>query len=196
MLQRLLIFSVLLLMQISTNKFCCAQKAVKAEFQVVGKQLIINKREDTLACRVGNEIYFTHKQVGDNGKIGTASGIYIYSLTNHLSKDLKPLQYGDEQQKPTGPIIAILFDAVMSRLYFSTLEGSAASPEYLSWYYDFRNTETIRIFKEGIIKGIGVNGEVDMLMYGTDYKGKYSQRIIYSDRGISYKVSDRVYLIK
>jgi len=193
-LQRIFIFHFLLLLQISTNKICCAQKAANAEFQVIGQQLISNAPEDTLACRVGTEIYFTHKVLAANGNRGTAASIFIYNLTNHKSKVLKPLQYGDEYQKPGGPIVAIQFDAVLKRLYFSTLEGNGALPEYLSWYYDFSNTETIRIFKEGIIQNIGVNGEVDMLVYGTDYKGKYNQHIVYSNRGMSLRGSERVYL--
>ena len=182
----------LLLMQISTNIYSQTQKLSKPEFLIHAEKITLNNTLDTLACRAGNEIYFTHKQKDKQGKGTTDGHIWVYNLSTKKSSALDLLPNTEREQKPEGAIVKILYDAFLKRIYFSTIGEGVNTNQYLSWFYDITAHET-SLFKEGVLSKVGTDGTIEILTTGSDYKGRYTVSIQYNSKGIGHITSARIY---
>ena len=182
----------LMLMQISTNIYSQTQKLSKPEFLIHAEKITLNNTLDTLACRAGNEIYFTHKLKDKQGKSTTDVHIWVYNLSTKKSSALDLLPNIESEQKPEGAIVKILYDAYLKRIYFSTIGVGLSNNQYLSWFYDLKTHET-KLFKEGVLSKVDINGSIEIVTMGSDYKGRYTVSVQYNSKGIGHITSARIY---
>lgn len=175
---------------------CCFTLALHAQsLQSNGNTLLLNVDNNTTtisenAIAEGAFIYKSKVYFMDKDK----RKITAYDIQTQQAKDIIAVgMKTDNGYEIRTNIVKMMPLTSAGKLYFSTYYIHGKLPVYTTWQFDI-DADNYYIFRDGIVDQTQDDGTIELVSYGTDPNGEYSERFYYyHGNGKLIKSDERAY---
>lgn len=164
----------------------------------------LEQNGNTLSLKNGNETYTISEHSLDGNAFLYQNKVYfldadkskitVYDIATQKTKDIIALgMKTDKGYEIKDQILNVHIYSPAGKLFFTTRYEYSGEPVYMVWQYDV-TSNNYSVFSDGKIDHINNDGTLEVIFYGLDPMGKYSQKSTYYYKNRKpIKVGDKEY---